>query len=76
MFSESVLASLPFPSRQSFRVILLLEPFQLMSKFTQTLYIKVIMFIVNIVKILVPICYTPKAFLSNRGAGLLSLCLS
>ena len=33
MFRESVLAGLPFPSRQSFRVILLLEPFQLMSKF-------------------------------------------
>ena len=32
MFSVSVLAGLPFPSRQSFRVILLLEPFQLMSK--------------------------------------------
>ena len=40
MFSESVLAGLSFPSRQSFRVILLLEPFQLMSKFTrQRLYI-------------------------------------
>ena len=35
MFSESVLAGLPFPSRQSFSVILLLEPFQLMSKFTR-----------------------------------------
>ena len=36
MFSESVLAGLPFPTRQSFRVILLLEPFQLlMSKFTR-----------------------------------------
>ena len=35
MFSGSVLAGLPFPSRQSFRVILLLEPFQLMSKFTR-----------------------------------------
>ena len=35
MFSESVLAGLPFPLRQSFRVILLLEPFQLMSKFTR-----------------------------------------
>ena len=41
---------------------------------TQTLYIKVIMFIVNILKILVPICYSPKPFLINRGAGLLSLC--
>ena len=40
----------------------------------QTLYIKVIMFIVNILKILVPTCYSPKAFLSNRDAGLLSLC--
>ena len=30
----SIFAGLPFPSRQSFRVILLLEPFQLMSKFT------------------------------------------
>ena len=35
MFSESVLAGLPFLSRQFFRVILLLEPFQLMSKFTR-----------------------------------------
>ena len=35
MFSESVLVGFPFPSRQSFRVILLLEPFQLMSKFTR-----------------------------------------
>ena len=41
MFSECVLAGLPFPSRQywfailSFRVILLLEPSQLMSKFTR-----------------------------------------
>ena len=35
MFSVSVLAGLPFPSRQSFRVILLLEPFQLMSKFAR-----------------------------------------
>ena len=35
MFSESVLAGLPFPSRQCFRVILLLELFQLMSKFTR-----------------------------------------
>ena len=35
MFSECVLAGLPFPSRQSFRVILLLEPLQLMSKFTK-----------------------------------------
>ena len=35
MFSESVLAGLPFPPRQSFRVILLLEYFQLMSKFTR-----------------------------------------
>ena len=35
MFSESVLAGLPFPARQSFRVILLLEPFQLMNKFTR-----------------------------------------
>ena len=35
MFSESVLAGLPFPSRQSFGVILLLEPFQLMSRFTR-----------------------------------------
>ena len=35
MFSENVLAGLPFPSRMSFRVILLLEPFQLMSKFTK-----------------------------------------
>ena len=35
MFSESVLAGLPFPSRQSFRVILLLEPFQLRSNFTR-----------------------------------------
>ena len=35
MFSESVLTGLPFPSRQSFVVILLLEPFQLMSKFTK-----------------------------------------
>ena len=33
MFSESVLVGLSFLSRQSFRVILLLEPFQLMSKF-------------------------------------------
>ena len=40
MFSESVLAGLQFPSRQSFRVVLLLEPFLLMSKFTrQRLYI-------------------------------------
>ena len=30
----SVFVGLLFPSRQSFRVILLLEPFQLMSKFT------------------------------------------
>ena len=35
MFSVSVLAGLPFPSRQSFRAILLLEPFQLMSKFAR-----------------------------------------
>ena len=35
MFSVSVLAGLPFPSRQSFKVVLLLEPFQLMSKFTK-----------------------------------------
>ena len=35
MFSESILAGLPFPTRQSFRVILPLEPFQLMSKFTR-----------------------------------------
>ena len=35
MFSVSVLAGLPFPSRQSFRVILLLEPFQLMRKFAR-----------------------------------------
>ena len=35
MLSESVLAGLPFPSRQSFMVILLVEPFQLMSKFTR-----------------------------------------
>ena len=35
MFSESVLAGLPFLSRQSFRVNFLLEPFQLMSKFTR-----------------------------------------
>ena len=35
MFSENVLAGLTFPSRQSFRIILLLEPFQLMSKFTR-----------------------------------------
>ena len=35
MLSESVLAGLPFPSRQSFRVILLLEPFQFLSKFTR-----------------------------------------
>ena len=35
VFSESVLAALPFPSMQSFSVILLLEPFQLMSKFTR-----------------------------------------
>ena len=35
MFGESVLAGLPFPSRQSFRVISLLEPFQLMGKFTR-----------------------------------------
>ena len=41
---------------------------------TQTLHIKVIMFIVNILKILVPTCYSPTPFLSNRGAGLLSLC--
>ena len=74
MFSVSVLAGLPFPARQSFGVILLLEPFQLMSKFTRhSLYIKVIMFIVNILKILVPTCYSPNAFLSNRSAGLLSL---
>ena len=33
MFSGSVLVGLPFPSRQSIRVVLLLEPFQLMSKF-------------------------------------------
>ena len=33
MFSESVLAGLPFPSMQSFRVILLLELFQIMNKF-------------------------------------------
>ena len=65
MFNVSVLAGLRFPSRQSFRIILLLESFQLMSKFTrQTLYIKVIMFIVNILKILVPTCYSPKVFLS------------
>ena len=38
---------------------------------THTLYVKVIMFIVNILKIRVPICYSPKA---NRDAGLLSLC--
>ena len=38
MFSESVLAGLPFPSRQSYRVTLLLEPFQLMSKFTDVIY--------------------------------------
>ena len=73
MFNVSVLAGLPFPSRQSFRVILLLEPLQLMSKFTR-LYTKVIMFIINILKILLPTCYSPKAFLSNIGAGLLSLC--
>ena len=41
---------------------------------TQTLYIKVIMFIVNILKILIPICYSPKTFLSNRGTDLLILC--
>ena len=41
---------------------------------TQTLYIKVIMFIANILKILVATCYSPKPFLSNRGAGLLILC--
>ena len=35
MLSESVLVGLPFPSRQSFRVNLLLEPFQLMIKFTR-----------------------------------------
>ena len=35
MVSERVLAGLPFPSRQPFRVILLLEPFKLMSKFTR-----------------------------------------
>ena len=35
MFSESVLAGLPFPSRHSFRVILFLESFQLLSKFTR-----------------------------------------
>ena len=35
MFSVSVLAGLPFQSRQSFNVILLLKPFQLMSKFTR-----------------------------------------
>ena len=72
MFSESVLAGLP--SRQSFRVILLLEPFQLMSKFRRNrLYIlKWSCLSVNILKILVPICYSPKAFLSNRGTGLLS----
>ena len=40
MFSVSVLAGLPFPSRQSF---------------------KVIMFIVNSLKILVPTCYSPTA---------------
>ena len=33
MFSESVLVGLSFLSRQSFGVILLLESFQLMSKF-------------------------------------------
>ena len=56
MFSESVLAGLPFSSRQSCRVILLLEPFQLMIKFTGhrlDIYL-VIMFIVNILKIFVP----------------------
>ena len=73
MFSVSVLAGLPFPSRQ--RVILLLEPFlnEYIYK-TQTLCIKLIMFIVNILTILVPTCCSPKAFLSNRGAGLLSQC--
>ena len=38
------------------------------------LYIKVVMFIVNILKILVITCYFPNAFLSKRGAGFLSLC--
>ena len=38
------------------------------------LYIKVVMFIVNILKILVLAYYFPNAFLSKRGAGLLSLC--
>ena len=37
-------------------------------------YIKVIMFIANILIIFVPTCYSPKAFLSNRGTGLLILC--
>ena len=38
MFSEIAFAGLPFPSRQSFRgffFFLLLDPFQLMSKFTR-----------------------------------------
>ena len=35
MLSGSVFVGLPFPSRQSFRVILLLELFKLMSKFTR-----------------------------------------
>ena len=68
MFSESGLADLPFPSRQSFRIILLLDPLQLMSKFTRHL---VILFIVNILKILAPTCYSPNALLSNRDTGLL-----
>ena len=62
MFNVSVLAGLPFPSRQSFRVILPLELFQLMSKFTRYIFYiyKVVMFIVNILKILVLTCYFPN----------------
>ena len=75
MFSESVLAGLSFPSRPSFRVILLLEPSQLMSKFTRhRLYIFSDHVYVNILKILVPTCYSPNAFLSIRGTGVLILC--
>ena len=40
------------------------ETFAIKIYKTQTLYIKVIMFVVNILKILVPTCYSPKAFLS------------
>ena len=54
MFSESVLAGLPFPSRQSFRVILLLVPFQLMSKFTTHILYIFSDHVVSILKILVP----------------------